>query len=173
MYGFSWLSDYVSYSKIKSKQHTRAIQQGSSSLFWPVTRVQKIFFSKFRRFFEKFWIFLNFFFYPPTINWMVLLGWNTEKNSGQSQIGVTELKNGCFYGVFLPFFDHFLLLWWHLPYRRFQWYRVSEVIFSCFRRLNYFMDLLELARTHRRKTIPYHSKVTFSLRFLMNTANFE
>ena len=33
-----------------------------------------------------------------------MLGWNTEKNSGPNEIGVTELKNGCFYGVFFAIF---------------------------------------------------------------------
>ena len=136
----------------------------------PFNRVLVAFFDPWRGF-KK--IYLKILFYPPTINWMVLLGWNTEKNSGQSQIGVTELKNGCFDGFFLPFFDHFLLLWWHLPYLRFEWYSQSELIFSCFHRFKYITDLLESARTHRLKTVPYHSKVTFSLGFLIKTANCE
>ncbi len=130
MYGFHDCSDYVWYSKIKSKQYTRAIQQGSGSLFWPVAKVQNFFL----KIWSIFWIFL--FLNPPTINWMVLPGWNTEKNSSQSQIGVTELKNGCFDG----FFQHFLSIFcycaaiWHIsdifgiaiadP----QWYFLTSIV---------------------------------------------
>jgi hypothetical protein len=58
----------------------------------------------------------DFFFFlnPPTINWMVLPGLNTEKNSGQGQIGVTESKNGCFDGFshhFSTIFCYFAAIW--------------------------------------------------------------
>jgi hypothetical protein len=45
---------------------------------------------------------------------MVLPGLNTEKNSGQGQIGALESKNGCFYGFFHHFstiFCYFAAIW--------------------------------------------------------------
>ena len=68
---------------------------------------------------------------------------------------------------FLPIFGDFLHFCWRLLYRRYFWYRGSETIFSCFHRLRYIGKLPELARTHRVKPEPYHSKVAFSLRFLI------
>ena len=120
-----------------------------SSIFWKFSKIFKVIFSFTKNHLDgsarlKYW----------------------KKHWPQSYWGF-GVKIWLFLMSFLVFFGDFLQFWRHFWYRRYFWYRQSDIIFSCFHRLKYSMEMLELARTHRTTTIPYHSKVAFSLRFFI------